>query len=148
MREPELLEEVLRLGDVSPRRRARELEVLVERQVGDEVVRRTLEDVSDDRAADLAKTRTRKRAQLLTLDDDPTRGRRIEPAEDAEERRLAASRRADDRRQRRARKLGVDRVERLDAGCLGLVDLPEADTRGCEPATRQREAPPRPARVP
>ena len=75
----------------------RQLDVLLGRQVRQEVPRGLLPDHPDDAPPVAGPLAPAHLAEVVAGDDRPPGRRRVEPAEDVQQRRLAAARRADDR---------------------------------------------------
>ena len=101
----ESIEELVGSGAVdAPRCPRSQAQVLVDCQVGDEVVRGPLEDESDGRASHRAQAPGRHGRKVEPVHEHLAARRQIEPCEEAEERGLPASRGADDSGQRAAAK--------------------------------------------
>ena len=129
--------------------------VLGERQVRDEVVGGLLADVGDALATVAAELPRRGGPEVTAVDEELSARGPVEPGECAKERRLAASGRADDRRDLAERESGIDGAQSLDPAARGVVGLRErvagdegirrhATPRSCSCAARAGSSAPPP----
>ena len=91
-----------------------------------------LEDEADLLAAQPRQRVLVERRDVDAVDEDLPAGRRIEPGDEAEQRRLAAARRSDDREALPARHRQVERMQdgqRLSAALHRLADAAQLDHR-------------------
>ena len=102
----------------------RQLDVLLGREVRQEVPRGLLPDHPDDAAPVARPLAAAHLAEVVAGDDGPAGRRRVEPAEDVQERRLAAARRADDRDHLAD---ADDEIEALEGDDLEIGDLVDPD---------------------
>ena len=116
-------------------------QVLVDCQVVDEVVRRALEDEPYGRASHRAQAPGRHGRQVEPVHEHLPARRQIEPCEEAEERGLAASRRADDGRHCAPAKRDIDPAQGLDLLGCGRVRLHERVAGGGRAFSRQGASP-------
>src|SRR5205085_834288 len=124
--EPDELEESGRpFGSAGPAvERHRQLDVLLGRQIRQQVARGLLPDHPDDAAAIAGPFAAAHLAEVVAGDDGPSGGRRVEPAEDVEERRLAAPGCADDRDHLAD---ADDEIQSLEGHDLEIGDLVDPD---------------------
>src|SRR5262245_44936923 len=99
----------------------RQLDVLQHRQVADQV--EGLEDEADALVPDLRARGASERRDVLAVEQVLALGRRIEEAEQREQGRLAAARRAGDREELAFRDVEVNTVERVRLEVVGVEDL-------------------------
>ena len=110
---PRLLEDLLRVPGRA--------ELLPHGQVRDQIVGRLLRDVRDLRPPEPSERGRGERRELVAVDAQAAPGRRLEPCEQPQQRRLAAARRTDDRGQSRRVERHVELVQRLDGPRRGAV---------------------------
>ena len=111
-----------------------------------------LEDETDPPVADLREAVPAEALDLLAEQPVAPRGRRVETADQVEQRRLARTGRADDRHELARRHREVDPAERFHphrAGVVDLADAPHRDHRGVDrhrrpavPAVAEDHCPP------
>ncbi len=127
---------------VDARRDPRLLDLAVDQPVGDVVadgqVRKERVRLEDDAVVALGRRQHRDVALALA---DPARGLRLEPGDDAQQRRLAAARRAEEADELAALDREVDVRERLERS-EGLADALEAEVLGHRPAGSGSKRPP------
>src|SRR5262245_60075891 len=99
----------------------RPLDVLQHGQVADQV--EGLEDEADALVPHFGTRGAAERRDVLAVEQVLALGRRVEEAEQREERRLAAARRAGDREELALRDVEVDAVERVRLEVVGVEDL-------------------------
>src|SRR5262245_42212733 len=102
----------------------RQLDVLQDSQVADQV--EGLEDEADALVAHFRARGRRECGDFVTVECVLALGRRVEEAEDREERRLAAAGRAGDGEELAARDVEVDAVERMRLEVVRVEDLGDA----------------------
>ncbi len=103
----------------------------VDRQALLQVVRWALADVADETTAQPAAAASRQPHHPHAADHDRARRRSVEPGEDAQERALAAPRRAHDGRHRPAGDGEVDPTQGLDGPARRRVDLDHVGAANC-----------------
>ena len=151
----ELLEDLqVRMTGLMRSRALDEARVLGQRQVRDEVVAGTLEDVRHRVPAHVPHPALRDSDQMAPLDDHVPVRSPVEARQQPQQRRLAAPGRADDGGDRARGELGIDAHQRLNLADRGHVRLPDvgADrgglTRQGASPRRSRYAPPSGSRAP